>query len=173
MKWGSVELQQGQLNWSGADAVVNFAPQNDQVIRGHALIWHSQLFVVDAPRSAFLIVPFEHIWARGDSLCVAAPASDCYQEGSKGRREHRRLESGRVCSGDPRLGRELAAESIKLPCPLSRKSHGNGVALAASRGRAGRGSSGSQPTTDRQRVLNKTRYDGRLLGAPPKERTTP
>ncbi|MFD9188859.1 endo-1,4-beta-xylanase [Streptomyces phaeochromogenes] len=43
MKWGSVEPTRGSFNWSGADAVVNYAEAHAQKVRGHTLVWHSQL----------------------------------------------------------------------------------------------------------------------------------
>src|SRR5262249_36192086 len=35
MKWAIVEPAQGTLDWSGADAVVSFAEQHGQRVRGH------------------------------------------------------------------------------------------------------------------------------------------
>src|SRR2546430_2148499 len=44
MKWGSVEPnQQGTFNWGPADQLVAFAQANNMKVRGHNLVWHSQL----------------------------------------------------------------------------------------------------------------------------------
>ncbi|WP_159943407.1 MULTISPECIES: endo-1,4-beta-xylanase [unclassified Nocardiopsis] len=43
LKWETVQPQRGQFNWTNADRVVDFAQQNDQMIHGHTLVWHSQL----------------------------------------------------------------------------------------------------------------------------------
>ena len=43
MKWESVEPQRGVYDWKPADDLVRFARENGQVVRGHTLVWHSQL----------------------------------------------------------------------------------------------------------------------------------
>ena len=43
MKWQVVEPTQGTFDWSGADRLVTFAEQHGQLVRGHTLLWHSQL----------------------------------------------------------------------------------------------------------------------------------
>jgi endo-1,4-beta-xylanase len=43
MKWGSVEPSRGQYDWDRADALVAFAKVHGQKVRGHTLVWHSQL----------------------------------------------------------------------------------------------------------------------------------
>jgi endo-1,4-beta-xylanase len=43
MKWGTVEAVRGQYDWSGADAIVRYAQQHHKTVRGHTLVWHSQL----------------------------------------------------------------------------------------------------------------------------------
>jgi endo-1,4-beta-xylanase len=43
MKWGSVEANRGQLTFGPADQIVAFAQAHGMRIRGHNLVWHSQL----------------------------------------------------------------------------------------------------------------------------------
>ena len=43
MKWEVVEPQQGQYHYEQADQLVRFARANKQIVRGHTLVWHSQM----------------------------------------------------------------------------------------------------------------------------------
>jgi len=43
MKWGPLEPTQGNIDWTAADALVASAQANGQKVRGHTLVWHSQL----------------------------------------------------------------------------------------------------------------------------------
>jgi endo-1,4-beta-xylanase len=43
MKWGSVEPLRGEYDWREADTLVAFAKAHVQKVRGHTLVWHSQL----------------------------------------------------------------------------------------------------------------------------------
>jgi endo-1,4-beta-xylanase len=43
MKWESVEPVRGEFNWKRADELVAFAKAHGQKVRGHTLVWHSQL----------------------------------------------------------------------------------------------------------------------------------
>jgi endo-1,4-beta-xylanase len=43
MKWQLIEPQRGRLDFAAADRLVAFARQHGQLVRGHTLVWHSQL----------------------------------------------------------------------------------------------------------------------------------
>jgi len=43
MKWSEVEPTQGTYNWAPADQLISYARKHGQLVRGHTLVWHSQL----------------------------------------------------------------------------------------------------------------------------------
>jgi endo-1,4-beta-xylanase len=43
MKWSRIEPRRGEYSFADADALVAFAKENNQTVRGHTLVWHHSL----------------------------------------------------------------------------------------------------------------------------------
>ena len=43
MKWEALNPAPGVYDWAAAEALIANAEANDQVVRGHTLVWHNQL----------------------------------------------------------------------------------------------------------------------------------
>lgn len=63
MKWQYTEPSQNQFSYGQADTIVNLARQNNQMVRGHTLVWHSQYpgWVDSVPAGQLLAVMRNHV----------------------------------------------------------------------------------------------------------------
>lgn len=76
LKWSRVEPEPGRYDWSGADAIVDFAAAHDQQVRGHTLVWHGGLPGWLANGTFSADVPTEELMARGDRYDRSIPLLD-------------------------------------------------------------------------------------------------
>ena len=63
MKWQSTEPSQNSFTFGSADQIVSYAQSHNMKVRGHTLVWHSQLagWVNSVPSSQVLSVMNNHI----------------------------------------------------------------------------------------------------------------
>ncbi|SDE09710.1 endo-1,4-beta-xylanase [Glycomyces harbinensis] len=63
MKWDATEPSDGQYTFTQADAIVNFAEDNDQTVHGHTFVWHQQTpqWVQNLSGTAMQAAMVEHI----------------------------------------------------------------------------------------------------------------
>ncbi|SFS71084.1 endo-1,4-beta-xylanase [Streptomyces sp. ok210] len=63
MKWDTTEPQQGQFSFTKGDVISDFARDHGQTVRGHTLVWHSQLpgWVAALPASQVEAAMTNHI----------------------------------------------------------------------------------------------------------------
>lgn len=65
MKWDTIEPVQGQFDFTKGDVITDFAQQHGQTVRGHTLVWHSQLpgWVGSLPSAQVETAMTDHITA--------------------------------------------------------------------------------------------------------------
>ncbi|WP_354699277.1 Endo-1,4-beta-xylanase Z [Paraconexibacter sp. AEG42_29] len=65
MKWDALEPERGKLQWAAADRAVDFASDRRIAVRGHTLVWHSQVpaWIADGklPAAELRQVMLDHI----------------------------------------------------------------------------------------------------------------
>lgn len=87
MKWDATEANRGEFNLGGAKQVVDFAKQNDLLVRGHTLLWHSQhpawVEAITDPAELTTVIQ-EHIAGVAGGLAGSIYAWVCYRHSSSG-----------------------------------------------------------------------------------------
>jgi endo-1,4-beta-xylanase len=68
LKWENTEPQKGQFTFEAGDRIVNWAVANRKSVRGHVLVWDTQIsgYVTD-PKKLFLL---QHHWKRAELISV-------------------------------------------------------------------------------------------------------
>ncbi|MFG2409122.1 endo-1,4-beta-xylanase [Streptomyces brevispora] len=82
MKWDTVEPAQGRFDFTKGDVVTDFARRHGQTVRGHTLVWHSQLpgWVAALPSAQVEAAMKNHITAEATHYRGAVAAWDVVNE---------------------------------------------------------------------------------------------
>ncbi|MEU1469002.1 endo-1,4-beta-xylanase [Streptomyces sp. NPDC005761] len=82
MKWDTTEPVQGQFNFAKGDVITDFAQQHGQTVRGHTLVWHSQLpgWVGALPSAQVEAAMTNHVTAEATHYRGAVDAWDVVNE---------------------------------------------------------------------------------------------
>ncbi|MFG3140340.1 endo-1,4-beta-xylanase [Streptomyces sp. NPDC048211] len=82
MKWDTTEPVQGQFNFAKGDVITDFAEQHGQTVRGHTLVWHSQLpgWVGSLPSAQVEAAMTNHVTAEATHYRGAVSAWDVVNE---------------------------------------------------------------------------------------------
>lgn len=82
MKWDTTEPVRGQFDFAKGDVITDFARQHGQTVRGHTLVWHSQLpgWVGSLPSAQVETAMTDHITAEATHYRGAVTAWDVVNE---------------------------------------------------------------------------------------------
>ncbi|MFJ5848338.1 endo-1,4-beta-xylanase [Streptomyces sp. NPDC092903] len=82
MKWDTTEPAEGRFDFTKGDVITDFARQHGQTVRGHTLVWHSQLpgWVAALPSSRVEAAMTDHITREATHYRGAVAAWDVVNE---------------------------------------------------------------------------------------------
>jgi endo-1,4-beta-xylanase len=127
MKWETIESRENSFNFSPGDAIVNWAQQNGMKVKGHTLVWHSQLpsWVSQAKgRDRVLNIMKNHIEKVMDHFGNKVQAWDVVNEAFVGEND---AGEGTVAMRNSVFYTEIGPDYVKLAFQIARDyadSHG-------------------------------------------------
>lgn len=127
MKWETIESRENSFNFSPGDAIVTWAQQNGMKVKGHTLVWHSQLpsWVSQAKgRDRVLNIMKNHIENVMDHFGNKVQAWDVVNEAFVGQND---AGEGTVAMRNSVFYTEIGPDYVKLAFQIARdyaNSHG-------------------------------------------------